>query len=290
MAKLGLALSGGGAKGAAHIGVLQALEEEGIGVDYISGASSGSIVSCLYACGYRPHEILSMFKTYCKFMADYDKSIPFKLASMMFSGKVNIKGFAKGNNLENTIYNYCKLKKITNIADVKMPLAIPAVDISTGEIIYYLSKRLDNNAMIKDELENFVINYNGNIASIVRASSSFPGVFEPKLLNNRYLVDGGVRVNTPVSILKNMGAEKIISVCFDTKSNNIQVNIISIAMKSFEIMGKELCRAQRELSDLVIIPKLGKVSLLECDKTSMIANAGYISTKAVISDIKKMID
>ena len=122
MAKLGLALSGGGAKGAAHIGVLQAFEEEGISIDYISGTSSGSIVSCLYACGYTPYEILSMFKVYCKFMADYDKSIPFKLGSMLFSGKININGFAKGDNLEATVYKYCKLKIITNIST---PRVIP---------------------------------------------------------------------------------------------------------------------------------------------------------------------
>lgn len=289
MAKLGLALSGGGAKGAAHIGVLQALEEEGISIDYISGTSSGSIVSCLYACGYTPYEILSMFKVYCKFMADYDKSIPFKLGSMLFSGKINIKGFAKGDNLEATVYKYCKLKKITNISDVKMPLAIPAVDIATGETIYYLSERLSSNINNENELENSIINYSGNIASIVRASSSFPGVFEPKFLNNRYLVDGGVRVNTPVSILKNMGADKVISVCFDTKSNNVSINIVSIALKSFEIMGKELSRIERNLSDIVITPKLSKISLLECDKSTMIANAGYLAAKAAVQDIKNLI-
>lgn len=289
MAKLGLALSGGGAKGAAHIGVLQAFEEEGISIDYISGTSSGSIVSCLYACGYTPYEILSMFKVYCKFMADYDKSIPFKLGSMLFSGKINIKGFAKGDNLEATVYKYCKLKKITNISDVKMPLAIPAVDIATGETIYYLSERLNNTINNENEMENSIINYSGNIASIVRASSSFPGVFEPKFLNNRYLVDGGVRVNTPVSILKNMGADKVISVCFDTKSNNVSINIVSIALKSFEIMGKELSRFERNLSDIVITPKLSKISLLECDKSTMIANAGYLAAKAAVQDIKNLI-
>ena len=289
MAKLGLALSGGGAKGAAHIGVLQAFEEEGISIDYISGTSSGSIVSCVYACGYTPYEILSMFKVYCKFMADYDKSIPFKLGSMLFSGKINIKGFAKGDNLEATVYKYCKLKKITNISDVKMPLAIPAVDIATGETIYYLSERLNNTINNENEMENSIINYSGNIASIVRASSSFPGVFEPKFLNNRYLVDGGVRVNTPVSILKNMGADKVISVCFDTKSNNVSINIVSIALKSFEIMGKELSRIERNLSDIVITPKLSKISLLECDKSTMIANAGYLAAKAAVQDIKNLI-
>ncbi len=291
MSKLGIALSGGGAKGAAHIGVLQALKEENIDVQFISGTSSGSIIAALYACGYTPKEILKMFSTYCKYIADYDKTIPLKLAGMLFTGKVKIKGFAKGNRLESTIYKYCEYKNVHDISDIKVPLAIPTVDLATGEIIYYLSKRIGNNLnnMAHELDNNYSINYTGNLASIVRASSSFPGVFEPKILNRRVLVDGGVRVNTPVNILKKMGANKVIAVSFDTQNTALQVNIVSVAMKSFDIMTKELNRLEINDADLIITPKLSKISLLECDKTQMIANAGYIKTKEIIDDIKKLI-
>ena len=75
---LGLALSGGGAKGAAHIGVLQALKEENINIDYISGTSSGSIVATLYACGYTPYQILSIFNNFCGQIFDFDTKLLFK--------------------------------------------------------------------------------------------------------------------------------------------------------------------------------------------------------------------
>ena len=102
---IGIALSGGGIKGAAHIGVLQALNEEGITIDYISGTSSGSIVSALYAAGYTPFNILSIFKTHYKDIADYDKFLSLKLFKTLFTRKISIIGLAKGNKLENLLKN-----------------------------------------------------------------------------------------------------------------------------------------------------------------------------------------
>src|SRR5574344_943128 len=97
---VGLALSGGGAKGAAHIGVLQALEEENVNITHISGTSSGSIIATLYSVGYSPKEIAIIFNTYCKNQGIYD------------------------------------------ISKIKLPLAIPAVNLKTENVTYYLSKRL----------------------------------------------------------------------------------------------------------------------------------------------------
>lgn len=281
MSKLGIALSGGGAKGAAHIGVLQALHEANIKVDLISGTSSGSIIASLYAAGYEPYDILKIFNAYCTHIADYDKMLPFKLGSVFFKGRINIKGFVKGDKLENTLYKYFKYKNVANIRDIKMPLAIPTVDLNTGEVIYYLSQKIDDS--------NNIIKYNGNLSSIVRASSSFPGVFEPKILDKRILVDGGVVINTPVNILKKMGADKVIAVCFDSVEKVTNINIITIAMKSFDIMENELTKVETKNADFIIAPKLLKVSLLECDKTLMIANAGYFATKDKIEEIKKLL-
>ena len=141
MSKLGIALSGGGAKGAAHIGVLQALHEANIKVDLISGTSSGSIIASLYAAGYEPYDILKIFNAYCTHIADYDKMLPFKLGSVFFKGRINIKGFVKGDKLENTLYKYFKYKNVANIRDIKMPLAIPTVDLNTGEVVFKSKNR-----------------------------------------------------------------------------------------------------------------------------------------------------
>lgn len=290
---VGISLAGGGAKGAAHIGVLQALIEEGISIDYISGCSSGSIVAALYSIGYSPINILNMFNTYCKYISDYDKMVPFKIVGMVFTGKLKLKGVVKGNNLEKIIHKFCLDKKVTNISDVKMPLAIPTIDIKTGEVIYYLSKNIKCNYKGRDGVYDDIPScfQNGNIASIVRASSSFPGVFEPKFMDGRYLVDGGVRMNCPVDILKKMGADKVIAVTFDdnkaTKMSDL--NVISITMKSFDIMGHEVNREQLDIADYVINPKINNVSLLDCGSSNNIANIGYEITKKNIDKIKEAI-
>lgn len=283
-----LVYPGGGAKGAAHIGVLQALEEEGIKIDYISGCSSGSIVAALYAVGYSPMDILYMFKTYCKNVTDYDKLVPFKIIGLAFTGKLNLKGIVKGNSLENVLNKYCVKKGIKDISDVKIPLAIPTVDIQTGEVVYYLSKTLNRLGSI-DNIPTY--NYNGKLSEIVRASSSFPGVFEPKYLDGKYLVDGGVRVNCPTEILKQMGATKVLAVSFDDskESKLTNMNVVSVAMKTFDIMGHEVNKEQVDLADYVLNIKVDNVSLLDFSKINYSAMVGYKVTKENIGKIKELL-
>lgn len=264
------------------------MEEEGIKIDYISGCSSGSIVAALYALGYTPMNILYMFKMYCKNVTEYDKFVPLKIIGMAFTGKLKLKGIVKGNNLENIVKKYCINKYVKDISEVKMPLAIPTVDIETGEIVYYLSKPL-NKLYRFDDIPTY--NYSGDLCEIVRASSSFPGVFEPKYLDGKYLVDGGVRVNCPIEILKQMGATKIIAATFDdskdSKLNNM--NIIAVTMKTFDIMGHEVNKEQLNLADYTINIKLDKVSLLDFSKLNNSAIIGYKTTKENIDKIKEML-
>lgn len=282
---IGLALSGGGAKGAAHIGVLQALKESNINVDYISGTSSGSIIATLYALGYQPFDILRMFNTYCREIADYDRLLPLKLVSTLFTGKIGIKGLAKGDKLESLIQRFCMVKQIRNINEVDMPLAIPTVDLNTGETLYFLSKELKTNTALRDNFDDIpTYKYSGNLASIVRASSSFPCVFEPKIIDTNLLIDGGVRVNTPVLVLRKMGADVIIACTFDKndKCSTYNTNIISIAMKAFDIMGHQINVSEIENADIVIRPNIEDVGLLDFAKTNTLARQGYIATKMML--------
>lgn len=294
---LGLALSGGGAKGAAHIGVLKALEEENIKVKCISGTSSGSIVATLYACGYTPNEILKLFKVYCREISDLDKTLPLKIINTMFSGRINIQGLAKGDNLENLIKIYSNKKEIRDITQIKIPIVIPTVDINTGEIIYF------SNTKIRRSLEDkYSINiiyddeptykYSGDICKIVRASCSLPAVFEPKRIDDFLLVDGGIRMNTPVSVLKDIGADKVIAVCFDTNKHNLSKpnNIINISVKAFDIMGHQSNFNEIKNADFVIRPDLKKTGLLDCKEIENIARAGYIKTKENIDKIKNILN
>lgn len=290
---LGLALSGGGAKAAAHIGVLKALEDENIKIDYISGTSSGSIIATLYACGYKAKELFNFFYMYCNQISDYDKTIPFKIMSTAFTGKIGVKGLAKGDKLEYIINNFCNKKGISDISNVKFPLVIPAVDINSGEIVYFSSKSLNNiNNLSRNQYDDIPIYmYRGKLCSIVRASSSFPGVFEPKILEGRILVDGGVRVNTPVSALKKIGADKVISVSFDQnkKYSDNSLSIVSVALKAFNIMAHHINEEELNKSDIIIRPKIpSNVSLLDCSKTNYLVKSGYNATKELINNIKNI--
>ena len=281
--ELGLALSGGGVKGAAHIGVLKALEEEGIKISSISGTSSGSIVASLYACGYSPNEIYYIFKKYCKCITDYDKLIPFKVLGTLFTGKIKLKSLAKGNNIEYIIHNMCYRKGKIDICQVNIPCAIPAVDIIDGKIVYFCSRKINRNTTYYDDVPEIV--YNGRLSSIVRASTAFPAAFSPKRIGNHLLIDGGTRVNSPVTILKDIRErnEKILVVYFEKIDNNREPhNIIDTALKSFDIMGHEINEWQIKQADYMLDIESRNISLLDVSKIDYMVTLGYRTMKSYL--------
>ncbi len=281
--ELGLALSGGGVKGAAHIGVLKALEEEGIKISSISGTSSGSIVASLYACGYSPDEIYYIFKKYCKCITDYDKLIPFKVLGTLFTGKIKLKSLAKGNNIEYIIHNMCYRKGKIDICQVNIPCAIPAVDIIDGKIVYFCSRKINRNTTYYDDVPEIV--YNGRLSSIVRASTAFPAAFSPKRIGNHLLIDGGTRVNSPVTILKDIRErnEKILVVYFEKIDNNREPhNIIDTALKSFDIMGHEINEWQIKQADYMLDIESRNISLLDVSKIDYMVTLGYRTMKSYL--------
>lgn len=281
--ELGLALSGGGVKGAAHIGVLKALEEAGIKISSISGTSSGSIVAVLYACGYSSNEIYYIFKKYCKCITDYDKLIPFKVLGTLFTGKIKLKSLAKGNNIEYIIHNMCYRKGKIDICQVNIPCAIPAVDIVDGKIVYFCSRKINRNTTYYDDVPEIV--YNGRLSSIVRASTAFPAAFSPKRIGKHLLIDGGTRVNSPVTILKDIREknEKILVAYFEKIDNNrAPSNIIDTALKSFDIMGHEINEYQIKQADYMLDIESRDVSLLDISKIDYMVTLGYRTMKSYL--------
>lgn len=281
--ELGLALSGGGVNGAAHIGVLKALEEEGIKISSISGTSSGSIVASLYACGYSPDEIYYIFKKYCKCITDYDKLIPFKVLGTLFTGKIKLKSLAKGNNIEYIIHNMCYRKGKIDICQLNIPCAISAVDIIDGKIVYFCSRKINRNTTYYDDVPEIV--YNGRLSSIVRASTAFPAAFSPKRIGNHLLIDGGTRVNSPVTILKDIRErnEKILVVYFEKIDNNREPhNIIDTALKSFDIMGHEINEWQIKQADYMLDIESRNISLLDVSKIDYMVTLGYRTMKSYL--------
>ena len=233
---LGLCLSGGGVKGAAHIGVLKALEEKNVKIDYIGGTSSGSIVATLYAVGYKSDEIYNIFKKYCKDIKYIDIKNIFKLIfGIITTGSIIIDGLNSGKSINKLINKMCNKKDIYNISDIKMPLAIPSVNMNTGEVVCFTSLKMrafsDNTVFVNDV----------KIGNAVQASCSFPAIFSPCDYKNCKLVDGGIRENVPWREVKFLGADKVISVVFENEvDNSCFKNLIDVTARSYELMCKEL--------------------------------------------------
>lgn len=272
---IGLALSGGGVKGAAHIGALKALEEENIKIDYIGGTSSGSIVATLYAAGYKPEEIYKIFKKYCNDIKYVElKNVLKLLFGLITSRKIVIDGLNSGKSINKLINKVCNEKDIYTISDIKVPLAIPSVNMTTGEVICFTSMDLrafsNNTVFIND----------ADIGNAVQASCSFPAVFSPCDYKNKKLVDGGIRENVPWRELKVLGADKVISVIFESEvDNSCCKNLVDVAFRSFELMGKELSKYELNGADYLIKIKSEKVSLLDMSKIDEFYDLGYKETK-----------
>lgn len=267
---LGLALAGGGLKGIAHIGVLKALEELGVKVDYLSGVSSGSIFSTLYALGFSPDEMKELSTSYSKILTNIKKRPIFKaLFTYMTTGTAKLEGLISGQNIENIVLEAAKIKNIYNMNEVKIPYAIVTVDtISTKECIF-LSEKHD----LKNENIDYL--YNVPIAKATRASMSFPGIFTPCSYDKYNFIDGGTKDNLPVQILKDMGAEKVLAISFRIDDYEPREDIFSVLLRTVDIFSLKDVRKAQEISDLAIEIDARGTSLLEIEDVDKVIQKGY---------------
>ncbi len=175
--KIGLALSGGAAKGLAHIGVIKALEESGINIDYIAGSSMGALIGAAYASGI-PIDTVAKIAT----------NVDWKTTSKLLFPGFPSSGLVKGNKVKDFFYTIYGDKKIENLP---IPFSATAADISTGSL-YIINK--------------------GNLLEAVRASTSVPVIFTPVKYQDKFLVDGGLVNPVPIDIVREMGADFVIAV------------------------------------------------------------------------------
>lgn len=275
--KLGLAMSGGGIKGAAHIGVIQALQEENIKVDIVGGTSIGSIVAALYAMEYTPKEMLKLFNYFSKLIfknsAMYTDPRGKKLLSIQAGGLYS------GENIAFAIEEAGKYKNIKKLQDLKIPIVIPAVDLRDSEKYVFT-----NMGKINDKYLN-----KADIAIAVRASSSYPAIFAPCIYNKHKFVDGGILDNIPVEEVKKIGADKVIAVRFKLNKTSRTIGLRSTLNKAIDIMFSKIEGEEVKKADYVIEIDTQDVNPFDFKQSNKCYKYGYLQAKKEIANIKKMI-
>lgn len=281
--KTALCLAGGGIKGAAHVGALKAFEEQKIDFQYISGTSSGSIVTTLYAVGYNADEIYELFKKYAKSIHYIDfKAIIDVLKRLFTTGKFIIEGLNSGSVVERIINEACKVKNIYNIDEIEKKILIPSVDLENGIVYLFSSINRRNSYSNSFSYVNHI-----SIGKAVRASCSYPGVFCPCEYNGRKLVDGGIRENVPWREWKKHGVDQVICIGFEKeKFDKKDKNMIDIISGSLELLSYELSNYELEGVDCLLKIKTKEVSLLDTKQIDYLYQEGYKQTKEFLKGKK----
>lgn len=215
--RIALALGGGAARGFAHVGVIKALEAQGIVPDIIVGTSAGSVVGALYAAGYNGFEIqqLSM---------EMDES-------QVSDWSMPNRGVIKGEALQDFINHAVKQRTLEKMTKT---FAVVATDLQSGEMIVFRT---------------------GNTGMAVRASSAVPGVFQPVSINGHEYVDGGLVSPVPVRVARALGADFVIAVDISDKpQNNKTESSFDVLLQTFNIMGQSISRNELAEADIVIRP------------------------------------
>lgn len=247
--KIGLALGGGAVLGAAHIGVLKAIEEFEIEVSYVCGTSIGAFVGAFYAFGKGWEEI---------------QEIALQLRWMdVASISLSKYGLLTNEKIGTLITENLGSKRIE---DANIPLSMIATDAADGERVV-LSK--------------------GNVADSVMASTCIPGIFRPIDINDRLLIDGGIVENVPVKTLRDMGAEYAIGVDLNTnRSSKKPGNIVDVLLNSFHFIMKQSTSFQTQDADILIKPDLSSFSQSDTDKIKDLVAKGYEAACSTLEEMK----
>jgi NTE family protein len=255
--KIALVLGGGAARGFAHVGVIRALEQERIPIDMVIGTSVGSLIGAIYA-----HDTNSFELEWTAFTLEKENLFDYALMSAI-SGM----GPVKGDKLE----GFVKSKiPVANIENLKLPYAAVATDLNRGTRVV-----LDR----------------GPITKAVRASSAIPGVFQPVDHQGKLLVDGGVVDNIPISAAREKGADIVIAVDISENVTNFNItNMFDVMLQAVNIMFNENVVYKKKDADILIVPAVGDVGMLDFTQKKRCMQAGIEATQKAMPEIKKKIE
>ncbi len=286
--RIGLALSGGGARGASHIGVLKVLERERIPIDYIAGTSMGSIVGGMYASGMSPEEIEAQLV-----VVDWDdvftdkvdrehRSFRRKTDDRLWligrkpgfnNGKVTLPpGLVQGQKINQLLIALTlPVADVDNFDDLAIPFRAIAADIQTGETVV-----LDS----------------GNLAKAIRASMSIPAIMTPVPWGERNLVDGGIASNLPIEVVRGMGADIVIAVDISTplSEEDVSTSLLSVAGQLAGFLTRRNTEAEIATlgaQDILLIPDLGDIETGDFDRLADAIPTGVESAEAHLTELRR---
>jgi len=250
--RIGLALGGGAARGFAHIGVIQVLEEAGIRPDLVVGTSAGSLVAALYASGKSGPEMAT-------------------LALGMDEGAITdwafpTRGLIRGEALARYVRQHTGGRPIEQM---KLPLGIVATDLDSGAGILF---------------------QRGDTGSAVRASSAVPAVFQPVRIGSREYVDGGLVSPVPVAYARQMGAELVIAVDISVPPDgNATGDVMKMLLQTFAIMGRSIRQYELRDADIVLRPLMVGVSSADFGARAGAIRAGREAATRLLPELKARI-
>jgi NTE family protein len=249
--RLGLALGGGAARGFAHVGVIQVLEEAGLRPSHVVGTSAGSLVAALYASGKTPVELVRVAESM------QEAEITDWMLPILNRGALRGEALAKYVNTQ---------VGGKTLEQMQIPLGIVATDLGSGQAITFRR---------------------GNTGAAVRASSAVPAVFQPVRLGDREYVDGGLVSPVPVRQVREMGANLVIAVDISSDpEGNPYGDTFQILMQTFAIMGKSINTLALKEADLVIRPSLSGVKSADFSARLRAIEAGRVAMRAALPALK----
>ncbi|MEZ4826819.1 MAG: patatin-like phospholipase family protein [Bacteroidia bacterium] len=247
---IGICLSGGGTRGIAHIGVLQALEENQISPDFLSGASAGALVGTLYAAGYSPQEMLEIFKN--------------SSLTRLFKPTLPTMGFIDNSYIDEMLGEYIETD---DFAALKKRMFVSVTNLTTG----------------KSEIIG-----EGPLFDVVVTSTSIPILFKSRKMGDFVYADGGLLNNLPVEPLENY-CDRIIgvNVCPVGTVDNFE-NLIDIGYRTLDLAMWSNVRPRLLLCDVVIEPQVGKMGFFDLKKADQIFEEGYKAAMEKMPEIRRL--
>lgn len=252
--RIGLALGGGAARGFAHVGVIQVLEEAGISAQLVAGTSAGSLVAALYASGKKGEELQ-------KIAVSMDEATIADWTLPLFN-----RGMLRGEALAKYVNTQVQARLIE---DMPLPLGIVATDLKTGVGVVF---------------------QRGDTGTAVRASSAVPAVFQPVRISGNDYVDGGLYSPVPVRAARSMGAELVVAVDISSPPEGaVTDGTLQVLLQTFSIMGKSINTLELKDADVVVRPALLGVSSADFTARKRSIEAGRIAMQAALPQLRAAI-